>query len=167
MPHTNAGSYGFVTFQRHEDAVSAIVTMNAQTLGNKSLKCSWGRHQPRQNTANMQMLQMQSQLQYLNAQALQQGLLQMPADLQVGMPSTQQLVAPLQLQALQAQHGQHGQQQIPAALLLQQSMAMAQQQLGNPQANQQQQQQHQQQLLAAQRLHMDPASLYYGMYYGT
>lgn len=112
----------------------------------------------------MQMLQMQSQLQYLNAQAIQQGMLQMPGDLQAGMSNRQQLLTPIQMQALQAQHGQHGQQQLPLALL-QQSMAMAQQQqqLGAPQSSQQQQQQ----LLAAQRAQIDPASLYYGMYYGT
>lgn len=151
--------------------MDAIVSMNAQTLGTKALKCSWGRHQPRQNTANMQMLQMQNQLQFLNAQALQQGLLQIPAELQVGLPNRQPLLSQLQMQALQAQHAQHaqhGQPQIPAALLLQQSMAMAQQQLGLPLANHpQQQQQQQQQMLAAQRLQMDPANLYYGMYYGT
>ena len=96
----------------------------------------------------MQMLQMQSQLQYLNAQAIQQGM--KPGDLQAGMSNRQQLLTPLQMQA------QHGQQQLPLALL-QQSMAMAQQQ----------QQLGFSQLLAAQRAQRDPASPYYGMYYGT
>ena len=134
--------------------------MNGQHVGSKPLKCDWGRHQPRQNAAsNMQMLAMQSQLQYLNAQALQQGMLQMPTELQAGMVNRQQLLSPLQMQALQAQHGQHA-QQLPSALLLQQSMAMAQQQLGAPLTNQQQQQ-----LMAVQRAQMDPSSSYYGMYY--
>ena len=39
--------------QRHADAVHAIVGMNGQVLGNKPLKCGWGRHQLQQqgNTA--------------------------------------------------------------------------------------------------------------------
>ena len=41
------GSYGFVQFQHHEEAVRAIVSMNGQKLGGKALKCSWGRHQNR------------------------------------------------------------------------------------------------------------------------
>lgn len=155
-----SGSYGFVSYQKHEDAVNAIVSMNGQHVGSKPLKCDWGRHQPRQNaTSNMQVLAMQNQLQYLNAQAIQQGMLQMPAELQAGMINRQQLLNPLQMQALQAQHGHHA-QQLPSALLLQQSTAMAQQQMGPPLTNQQQQQ-----LLAVQRAHMDPSSPYYGMYY--
>eukprot|EP00887_Chlorella_sp_A99_P001281 scaffold14.g1281.t1 len=38
------GSYGFVRFKSHEDAVRAIVGMNGQVLVGKVVKCSWGRH---------------------------------------------------------------------------------------------------------------------------
>ncbi|KFM27801.1 Nucleolysin TIAR [Auxenochlorella protothecoides] len=38
------GAYGFVRFRSHADAVRAIVGSNAQPLGSKVLKCSWGRH---------------------------------------------------------------------------------------------------------------------------
>ncbi|PRW50946.1 oligouridylate-binding 1-like [Chlorella sorokiniana] len=38
------GSYGFVRFKAHADAVRAIVGMNGQALGGKVMKCSWGRH---------------------------------------------------------------------------------------------------------------------------
>lgn len=38
------GSYGFVRFKSHDDAVKAIVGMNGQALSSKVLKCSWGRH---------------------------------------------------------------------------------------------------------------------------
>ena len=37
-----------VPVQRHADAVHAIVGMNGQVLGNKPLKCGWGRHQLQQ-----------------------------------------------------------------------------------------------------------------------
>ncbi|KAK9813604.1 hypothetical protein WJX73_010245 [Symbiochloris irregularis] len=39
------GSYGFVQFEQHVEAVHAIVGMNGQVVGGKPLKCSWGRHQ--------------------------------------------------------------------------------------------------------------------------
>ena len=39
------GGYGFVQFERHEDAVRAIVNMNGGILSGRALKCSWGRHQ--------------------------------------------------------------------------------------------------------------------------
>lgn len=38
------GSYGFVRYKSHQDAVHAIVGMNGQSLGGKVMKCSWGRH---------------------------------------------------------------------------------------------------------------------------
>ncbi len=41
------GSYGFVQFERHEDAVRAIVNMNGGMVSGRALKCSWGRHQAR------------------------------------------------------------------------------------------------------------------------
>jgi len=41
------GSYGFVQFQKHEDAVRAIVNMNGGLVSGRALKCSWGRHQVR------------------------------------------------------------------------------------------------------------------------
>ena len=41
-------SHSCVPVQRHADAVHAIVGMNGQVLGNKPLKCGWGRHQLQQ-----------------------------------------------------------------------------------------------------------------------
>ncbi|PSC75397.1 oligouridylate-binding 1-like [Micractinium conductrix] len=38
------GSYGFVRYKNHQDAVRAIGGMNGQNLGGKVMKCSWGRH---------------------------------------------------------------------------------------------------------------------------
>jgi len=38
------GSFGFVRYKAHEDAVRAILGMNGAALGGKTLKCSWGRH---------------------------------------------------------------------------------------------------------------------------
>ncbi|KDD72477.1 hypothetical protein H632_c3295p0, partial [Helicosporidium sp. ATCC 50920] len=38
------GAYGFVRYRRHEDAVKAIVGMNGVRLGDKVVKCFWGRH---------------------------------------------------------------------------------------------------------------------------
>jgi len=37
------GGYGFVRFQKHEDAVQAIVAMNGITINDKVLKCGWGK----------------------------------------------------------------------------------------------------------------------------
>lgn len=39
------GSYGFVRFARHADAVRAIAHMNGCLVSGRTLKCSWGRHQ--------------------------------------------------------------------------------------------------------------------------
>lgn len=37
------GGYAFAQFQTHAEAVQAIVGLSGQTLGGKTLKCSWGR----------------------------------------------------------------------------------------------------------------------------
>jgi nucleolysin TIA-1/TIAR len=52
------GGFGFVRFKSHDDAVHAILTMNGKVLGDKTLKCSWGRHPnapPRNVQANLMM----------------------------------------------------------------------------------------------------------------
>lgn len=37
------GGYGFVRFDDHESAVQAICDMHGKVLGDRALKCSWGR----------------------------------------------------------------------------------------------------------------------------
>ena len=38
------GGYGFVRYQKHSDAVNAILQTRGQTLTGKVMKCSWGKH---------------------------------------------------------------------------------------------------------------------------
>ena len=87
--------------------------MNGQTVGSKSLKCAWGRHQPRQTPVPpIQLLQMQHQMQndlgFLGPQGLlspMRPMIQMPGAMQV--PGQLQNVGLTQLpppqQALQQQ----------------------------------------------------------------
>lgn len=44
-PHApqRKGGYGFVRFGKHEDACKAICGMSGQSLGGRTLKCSWGK----------------------------------------------------------------------------------------------------------------------------
>lgn len=156
-----------MSYAKHEEAVNAIVAQNGQMLGEKPLKCSWGRHQPRQDSvAQVNLLQMH---QLMTAQALQQSMLSqslMPGGLQGGMPGGmlgvmqggmpgglspgQGMLNP----SLLPQHAQHA-AQLPSMLMQQPGMPMNTQQLGNPQ------QSTLQQLLQGGQI--DPA--YYGMYY--
>ena len=104
-----AGSYGFVSYSHHAEAVTAIVSMNGQVVGGKALKCAWGQHQPRQPPLPPPgMLQMQNQLGFLGAQGMLASMgpmLQMPAAMQ--MPNRLQFQNAPQLpspqQALQQQ----------------------------------------------------------------
>ena len=111
----SAGSYGFVNYSHHDEAVHAIVSMNGQTIGSKPLKCAWGRHQPRQTPVPpLQLLQMQHQMQnelgLLGAQGMlstMRPIIQMPGAMQV--PSQLPHVGVPQL--LPPQHAQQALQQ--------------------------------------------------------
>lgn len=48
------GSYGFIRYKNHQDAVNAITEMNGKTLAGKVLKCSWGKHPGALSTASAQ-----------------------------------------------------------------------------------------------------------------
>ena len=104
-----AGSYGFVTFSNHAEAVNAIVTMNGQMVGGKPLKCAWGQHQPRQPPMPAPgMLQIQNQLGFLGAQGMLASMgpmLQMPGAMQVPnrLPFQNAPPMPSPQQALQQQ----------------------------------------------------------------
>ncbi len=153
-----AGSYGFVNFTSHAEDVQAIVAMNGQMLGNRTLKCSWGRHQPRQNLVPaLGMLQMQNQLGFLGAQNMLGSInpmLHMPAGMQIPnqpqIPSAGQMPSPQHAQQLQQQAFMHAHQTMPMGA-----------QLSTPQGSAQQQ------MLAAHRAQMDSgSSLYFNMHRG-
>lgn len=118
MQSASAGSYGFVNYSQHIEAVYAIITMNGQTVGNKPLKCAWGRHQPRQTQVpHLQLLQMQQQQQmqnelgFLGPQAMLSPMIQMPGTVQI--PSQMPHVGMPQLP-----HPQHAQQALQQQALL-------------------------------------------------
>ena len=162
-----SGSYGFVNYTTHAEAVQAIVTMTGQMVGNKALKCAWGRHQPRQShMPALGMLQMQNQLGLTGAQNMLGSvnpMLGMPPGFQfpgpAQMPSPQHAQQQLQQQALM--HAQQLQQQ--ALMHAQQSVPLAAAHIAPqyPQASAQQQ------MLAAHRAQMESGnSLYLNMYGG-
>lgn len=49
------GGYGFVRYQKHSDAVNAILQTRGQTLTGKMMKCSWGKHPDIPTGRNMVM----------------------------------------------------------------------------------------------------------------
>ena len=156
-----AGSYGFVNYTSHAEAVQAIVAMNGKVIDNKALKCAWGRHQPHRNHGPvLGMLQVQNQLGFLGAQTMLGSInpmLGMPGGMQI--PSQLQIPGPAQMPS--HQHAQQLQQQ--ALMHAQQTMPQ-----GNPLGAQLSTAQAtaQQQMLAAHRAQMDPSSLYFNMYGG-
>ena len=131
--------------------------MNGQMVGNKALKCAWGRHQPRHaQMTTLGILQMQSQMQsqvgFLGGQGMLGSMgpmLQMPAGMQ--MPSQLHIQGtPLVPSAQQAQQALHQQ------VLLNANLPLGGQ-LSSPLRTQQQ-------MLAAHQ-QMDPnSSLYFNMY---
>ena len=135
------GSYGFVQFQKHEDAVQAIVSMNGQVVGSKPLKCSWGRHQARQPTPAPGMS--------LNMMSLQHmGMMGAGGLMSHGMGP---LMVPAQLPAAQLAASQTAMGLGARGMTL----GLAGQPLGMGAGHQM--------LSPAQQ--MDPASMYYSMYY--
>ncbi|KAK9829495.1 hypothetical protein WJX72_006199 [[Myrmecia] bisecta] len=92
------GNYGFVQFQRHEDAVRAIIGMNGQLLGGKALKCSWGRQQPRAASAAAANLALNLAQINLGLYGAGAGLPSMlPPQLQQPLPPPPQLAAQQQM----------------------------------------------------------------------
>ncbi|DBA78486.1 TPA: hypothetical protein ACH3X2_007974 [Trebouxia sp. C0005] len=155
------GSYAFVNYTSHAEAVQAIVAMNGKVISNKALKCAWGRHQPHRNHGPaLGMLQVQNHLGFLGAQNMlgsMSPMLGMPGGVQI--PNQLQIPGPAQMPS--HQHAQQLQQQ--ALMHAQQTMPQ-----GNPLGAQLSTAQAtaQQQMLAAHRAQMDPSSLYFNMYAG-
>ena len=148
-----------MNFTSHAEAVQAIVAMNGQPLSNKMLKCSWGRHQPRQSSMfAMDMLQMQSQPGFLGSQNMLGSInpmLQLPA----GMHLANRPTVLGQIQMPLPQHAQQLQQP-PPLMHAQQPLQIAPQ-LNSPQHNLHQQ------MLAAQAAQMETSSsLYFNNMYG-
>lgn len=159
-----SGSYGFVNYLHHAEAVHAIVAMNGHTIGDKAVNCAWGRHQPRQiHPPAIQMLQMQPQMQspmqnqlgFVAAQGmltLMRPMIQMPAGLQ--MPNQ-----PLNVGVPQLASPQLAQQALRQQAFLNSSLPLGGQ-LSTPLTSQQH-------IMAARRAQNDPnSSLYFNMYGG-
>ena len=137
--------------------------MNGKVIGNKALKCAWGRHQPHRNNGPVVgMLQVQNPLGFLGAQTMLGSIspmLGIPGGMQI--PSQLQIPAPAQMpphqhaQQLQQQALMHAQQTMPQGNPLGAQLSTAQATA-------------QQQMLAAHRaqISMDPSSVYYNMYGG-
>ena len=93
--------------------------MNGQIIGNKPVKCAWGRHQPRQSQVPaIQMLHVQYQMQNELAFLGPQGMLS-PMRHMIQMPGAMQM--PTQLQNLglpQLLHPQNAQQALQQQGLL-------------------------------------------------
>ena len=151
-----AGSYGFVNYTSHAEAVQAIVAMSGKVIGNRALKCAWGRHQHHRNHGPvLGMLQVQNQLGFLGAQTMLGSISPM-----LGMPGGMQIPNQLQIPgpAPMPPH-QHAQQLQQQALMHAQQPMLQVNPLG-AQATAQQQ------MLAAHRAQMDPSSLYFNMHGG-
>ena len=156
-----AGSYGFVNFCHHAEAVNAIVTMNGQAVGDKALKCAWGRHQPRHAPMSaLGLLQMQSQMQTQLGFLAPQGMLasmspmlQMPAGMQ--LPSGMQMPNRLQLDGT-SQLSQQAQQALQQHALLNPNMQLGPQPSATLTT--------QQQMLAARSLYGHGFNIYGSMY---
>lgn len=111
------GGYGFVRYKRHADAVRAIVEMNGQELGGRTLKCSWGRFQNGQKGSKQPSAAQQQQL--LLAAA---GMSAVPL---VAQSVTPVLLAPQMGQGMLMQGMRGG---MPAAMVTSQGLQMAAQQ---------------------------------------
>lgn len=87
------GGYGFVRYQKHSEAVNAILQTRGQTLGGKVMKCSWGKH-PDIPTGRSMVMALQAPLAPLSpigsGEQVVQGLL--PAQYGMSPMSTQNLM---------------------------------------------------------------------------
>lgn len=121
------GSYAFVRFEKHSEAVAAIVGMSGQNLAGRTVKCSWGRHQTATGSVapTMMMGLSPAMAGMLPHQAMlgSPGIQPMLMSQMTGNPmaSTQLLMAnPAAMAGAQSQHpqgpGQHGMPLDPSSM---------------------------------------------------